>query len=36
MVCRTVGLISSVGRAPDLQALGVIGLSPVSGTFAPP
>ena len=31
----TVGLVSSVGRAPDLQA-GVVGSSPFLGTLFPP
>ena len=31
----TDGLLSSAGRAPDLQA-GVAGLSPASGTLFPP
>ena len=30
----TVGPVSSVGRAPDLQA-GVVGSSPASGTLIP-
>ena len=35
MIGETVGLVSSVGRAPDLQA-GIMGSSPASGTFFPP
>ena len=34
MIGRTVGPVSSVGRAPDLQA-GVAGSSPASGTLFP-
>ena len=35
VIGRTVGLVSSVGRTPDLQA-GVAGSSLVSGTLFPP
>ena len=35
MFGRTFGLVSSVGRAPDLQA-GVEGSSPASSTLFPP
>ena len=35
MIGRTVDLVSSVGRAPGMQA-GVAGSSPASGTLFPP
>ena len=34
MIGKTVDLVSSVGRAPSVQA-GVIGSSPASGTLVP-
>ena len=35
VMCRTFGLISSVGRDPDLKA-GVAGSYPASGAIFPP